>query len=42
MTEARLFFETLGERMESLRRLLPCPNCGSTDIAVNPVLELPE
>jgi hypothetical protein len=41
-TEARLFFETLGERMETLRRLLPCPSCGSTDFAVTPVAELPE
>ena len=42
VTEAQLFFETLGERMETLRRLLPCPNCGNTDLAVSPVLELPE
>jgi hypothetical protein len=42
VTEARLFFETLDERMETLRRLLPCPNCGSTDLAVKPVLDVPE
>ena len=41
VTEAQLFFETLGERMQTLRELLPCPNCGSTDFAVKPVLELP-
>jgi hypothetical protein len=42
VTEAQLFFETLGERMETLRSLLPCPSCGSTNFAVNPVVELPE
>jgi hypothetical protein len=42
MAEAEEFFLTLGERMETLRRLLPCPNCGSTDFAVKPVLEPPE
>jgi hypothetical protein len=42
VTEAQLFLETLGERMATLRRLLPCPNCGSTDFAVAPVAELPE
>jgi hypothetical protein len=42
VTEARQFFETLDERMETLRRLLPCPNCGSTDLAVKPVIDAPE
>jgi hypothetical protein len=42
VTEAQLFFETLGERMETLRRLLPCANCGSTDFTVKPIIDLPE
>lgn len=42
VAEARLFFETLEDRMQTLRELLPCPSCGSTDFAVKPVVGLPE
>jgi hypothetical protein len=42
LAEAQLFFETLDERMQTLRKLLPCPSCGSTDFAVKPVIDLPE
>jgi hypothetical protein len=42
MAEAEEFFQTLGQRMESLRETLPCPNCGSTELNVRPVIELPD
>lgn len=40
--EAAEFFGNLDGRVEALRTALPCPNCGSTEFGVRPIVEPPK
>jgi hypothetical protein len=42
MAESEEFFGTLDQRVEALRKILPCPNCGSTELGAQPPIKLPE